>query len=145
MCKAGGEFNLSFESLTSRDALHLLRDVEKNDPDTWKKISSRENLEKEPEEQPFSAIEEDDSNVPVAVLEEYLMSDHQVLRDGYAIGQEGDILANQASEQYGEEIEAEALVEDEDLEEFGRGKRRRVANQQYSAFWRHYDDDPDSD
>jgi hypothetical protein len=40
MCSAGGDFNLSFESLTNRDALLLLCDVQKNNPDLWSKISS---------------------------------------------------------------------------------------------------------
>ena len=33
-------FNLSFESLTSREALHALRDVQKNDVKTWEHIKT---------------------------------------------------------------------------------------------------------
>ncbi|KAG2153498.1 uncharacterized protein EDB93DRAFT_1046627, partial [Suillus bovinus] len=37
-CKAGTSFNLSFESLTSREVLQMLHDVEKNNVETWDRI-----------------------------------------------------------------------------------------------------------
>ncbi|KAG2358243.1 hypothetical protein BDR07DRAFT_1489673 [Suillus spraguei] len=39
-CKAGTAFNLSFESMTSREALHALHDVQKNDTITWDRVKT---------------------------------------------------------------------------------------------------------
>ncbi|KAG0694984.1 hypothetical protein DFH29DRAFT_773560, partial [Suillus ampliporus] len=41
-CHAGPLFNLLFDSLTSREALQQLRDMQKNEPDLWMKISTRQ-------------------------------------------------------------------------------------------------------
>ncbi|KAG2039925.1 hypothetical protein BDR03DRAFT_1008601 [Suillus americanus] len=41
-CRAGPFFNLSFDSLTSREALQRLWDVQKNEPDLWTKISTHQ-------------------------------------------------------------------------------------------------------
>ncbi|KAG2158540.1 uncharacterized protein EDB93DRAFT_1076614, partial [Suillus bovinus] len=39
-CKAGTASNLSFESMTSHEALHALRDVQKNDTVTWDHVKT---------------------------------------------------------------------------------------------------------
>ncbi|OJA14379.1 hypothetical protein AZE42_07745 [Rhizopogon vesiculosus] len=41
-CHAGTLFNLSFESLSSRNALQRLRDVQRNEPDLWEQIVTRQ-------------------------------------------------------------------------------------------------------
>ncbi|KAH7917362.1 hypothetical protein BV22DRAFT_983436, partial [Leucogyrophana mollusca] len=39
LCNTGGDFNLSFDSLTSRATLKLLRDTQKNEPEVWSRIT----------------------------------------------------------------------------------------------------------
>lgn len=52
LCKAG-EFNFSFESLTSVKALCALRDVQKNDPEHWSRIALRDLATESEAEDPY--------------------------------------------------------------------------------------------
>jgi hypothetical protein len=74
----------------------------------------------------------------------HIISGSESLKEGYAIDEGGALVANSASEQYGEEVEEleELAAKDEDL---GRGKRRRVENKQYSAYFWRADDESESD
>ncbi|KAG2363012.1 hypothetical protein BDR07DRAFT_1405385 [Suillus spraguei] len=140
-CKAGTAFNLSFESLTSREALHALRDVQKNDTMTWERIKTAQYKTPKADEEvepPFphaADVELDPSDVSVDTVLQ-----HTTL----ALDELGNLLVDNESESY----EREEVLDDmtglqsmadgyKEVEAEGRGKRRRVANTQYKNFWMH--------
>ena len=57
--------------------------------------------------------------------------------EGYIVGPDGTLQANNAAEEYEPKDLAEDQVEAEGEEVYGRGKRRAVANRHYAEFWRH--------
>jgi hypothetical protein len=90
----------------------------------------------------------DDCDVPTDILMEFFLSGGQSVPDGYALDEDGNLCIDTAAEKYGEELD-DSESESEDLSEgaekleveieYGRGKRRRIANKSYSSakFWKH--------
>jgi hypothetical protein len=73
---------------------------------------------------------------------EFFLSGGELVPDGFALDGDGNLRADTAAEQYGEELEdaeSEAVASAKAEEESGRGKRRRIANRHYSGseFWKH--------
>jgi hypothetical protein len=143
MCKAGEGLNLSFESITSRETLLLLRDIQKNKPELWNKITSLQytaadaddDLEEPPNDVSDEDEIEDEIDVPVDVVMEYMCSGGTIVPEGFVVGSNGALRVKNDSEEY----EQEEVVEQPEEEEYGRGKRRAVANKRYNEvnFWRH--------
>jgi hypothetical protein len=88
----------------------------------------------------------DNCEVPTDVLMEFILSGGASVPGGYALDDEGNLRADTTadSERYGEELverDSEELGQPPEApeEEGGRGKRRRIANKNYSSseFWRH--------
>ncbi|KAG2359742.1 hypothetical protein BDR07DRAFT_1360856 [Suillus spraguei] len=148
MCKAGKDFSLSFESLTSREALQYLQEVQKNDIAGWTRIATAQyntgveaadELELTGEvdvvstEPPFDSINEQDietSDVPMEVLIEHLAlgSMHTV---------DGGLSSANHSEIYNISEGTDLDIEGAANAEWWRGKRRRIANKMYNDFWTH--------
>jgi hypothetical protein len=149
MCKAGGEFNLSYDSITSREALLLLCDIQKNNTDLWSKVTASQydsagNIEEpdpvldegegEAEITEITEIVEDDIEVPVDAVVGYMCSGGTVVPEGYVVGSDGALRVANTSEEY----ECDEPVEENHEElEYRHGKRRAISNQQYKAFWHH--------
>jgi hypothetical protein len=142
LCKAGSEFNLSFDSITSREALILLRNIQKNDTHLWSKITASQydsagGVEPDPildETEDETEITEDNVEVPVDTVVEYMCLGGIVVPGGYAVGSDGALQVANTSEEY----ECEELGEENcEVLEYGQGKRRAISNQQYKEFWRH--------
>jgi len=142
MCKAGN-FDLSFESITSREALALLRETQKTNADTWNKITSsqyrpaEEASDEDTEHDTDNEEPEDDIEVPVDVVMAYMCSGGTVIPEGFVVGSDGALRVDNASEEYNQEVTEGDEAETHKEVEYGRGKRRAVANQQYDGFWRH--------
>jgi hypothetical protein len=146
-CRAG-DLDLSFECLTSRAVLQRLRDVQKDDPDLWSKISprasaqQRDNIDIDGNDEPPFDIETnedgDDVGIPVHVLTQ-VGPNHEHIPDGYSVDDSGSLSLCNASEVFEreEDVDGEDDVPVVDTEEVGRGKRRRTANKQYAEFWKH--------
>lgn len=153
--------DLSFECLTSRPVLQRLRDVERDDPILWAKITPSHVTPKEPaskdKAQPPTAASEDtedgldrviftddngdddDDRVSADVLIQSMTSGE--IPAGYAVAASGALVLDNESELFqrdgvdDEELLAEA--ERVQVEEHGRGKRRCLANTLYSSFKGH--------
>jgi hypothetical protein len=105
-CKAGAAFNLSFESLTSREALHALRDVQKNDTMTWEHIKTAQyktpKADKEVSEPPFphaADVELDPSDeVSVDTVLQHIALGESSVPHGYSADKLGDLLVDNESE-----------------------------------------------
>jgi hypothetical protein len=97
MCKASEGFNFSFESITNHKMLLLLRDIQKNKPELWSKITSpqyaaaddTDDLEEQPDDIPNEAEVEDETEVLVDVVMEYMCSGGTVVPEGFAVGTDG--------------------------------------------------------
>ena len=153
MCSAGDGFNLLYASLKSEEALRLLRDVQRHQPDLWAKITSAQHPVAEADDDLPTVNEchdndddngEDDDDVelevPVDIVLEWMHSGGKVIPDGYIIGPDGALRAHNASEDA--LIDAEQPSDVEELvgaPEYGRGKRRNIGNKYYSTgkFFRH--------
>lgn len=157
MCRSG-EFDLSFESITSDKALALLRDVQKNDPETWSKISLRGDkvLEAYPEDSEeglnvdFDAA--DDSSLTVADATNAIvrLSEQGMLTSGIDVDGEDNLMASTVAEDPFEDDvfddsqpnQAEATqgepgsCEEEGDPSLRRSKRRRIEKIKYDPrFW----------
>src|SRR3954447_5845420 len=84
-CLAGANFNLSFESLTSHEALLLLRDVQKNNLELWCKITTLQFKDDKNDDAADGELDadgddtiEDELGVPFEVLLEWMKSDGKV-------------------------------------------------------------------
>jgi hypothetical protein len=143
-------FNLSFESLSSRDALQRLRDVQRNEPDLWEQIMTRqyqlpEQRAIEDSEPPFTDDTDgaDGSDVTVEAVTKHIADGDQDVPAGYSLDHDGSLITHNESEVYESEIaqDAQADVSNEGKEveapHFGRGKRTRTANTLYNNFWSH--------
>jgi len=96
-------FNLSFESLTSCEALHALRDVQKNDIKTWEHIKAAQYRVKIPQadEPPFTHAvdaELDPSDVAVDAVLKHIVSGKFTVPHGYSADELGNLLAYNESE-----------------------------------------------
>jgi len=107
-CKAGTVFNLSFESLTSREALHALRNVQKNDIKTWERIKTAQyrveiHQAVEEAEPPFAHAadaELDPSDVAVDAVLQHTASGKLSVSRGYGADELGNLLAQNELESY---------------------------------------------
>jgi hypothetical protein len=139
MCKAGENFNLSFESLSSREAIILLHDTQKNNASLWTKVSSSQYRTKDEiktvtdANNDHSNCVEDDIDVPIDIVLEYITSGGTVVLEVYVIGSDGGLKAHNDAEEY----ESEPVDEGAELVEYGHGKQRAVGNRQYANFWCH--------
>ncbi|KAG1745408.1 uncharacterized protein EDB91DRAFT_1335323 [Suillus paluster] len=132
-CKAGEKFNLSFASLTSREALQYLRDVQKNDLAGWARIATAQYKTDSIDQATDSESEDEATNaIGVESQGEHVRSDFRINADG------GLSCANHS------EVYDVGDIAAEDVEggsnsvlkvEYGRGKCRRIANSMYDDFW----------
>jgi hypothetical protein len=146
-CKAGTAFNHSFESLTSHEALHALRDVQKNDTTTWDCIKTAQyktpqaNEEAEPPFTHAADVELDPSDISMDTILEHIALGEASAPHGYSADESGNLLLDNKSESYeqvvdGMELQSTVNVSEE-VEAKGHGKCRRVTNTQYKDFWLH--------
>jgi hypothetical protein len=97
MCKAGEGLNLSFESITGRETLLLLGDIQKNKPELWSKITSLQytaanatnDSEEPPHDIPNEEEIEEEMDVPVDVVMEYMCSGSTIVPEGFVVGSNG--------------------------------------------------------
>ncbi|KAH7905740.1 hypothetical protein BJ138DRAFT_964040, partial [Hygrophoropsis aurantiaca] len=129
LCKAG-RFDLSFDTLTSADALRTLRDLPRTEPDLWSCIVPR-----------ATSVPENNSSI-LDDAEPFSSEDTEVDDDEVA---EGQLIVENGSESDAYEITVEAPGDvpaavgaglEEEVEQ-GRGKRRRTANKQYKEYEGH--------
>ncbi|KAG2157714.1 uncharacterized protein EDB93DRAFT_1078161, partial [Suillus bovinus] len=150
MCKAGKDFNLSFESLASREALQYLREVQQNDKSGWIRITTAQyetsveaadelevtgDVDAVSTEPPFDSVNEQDidaSDVPMEVL-----IDHLALGGMHAM--DGGLSSMNHSEIYNVSEDSTDLGIEGSVRnaEQGCGKRRWIANKMYNDFWTH--------
>ncbi|KAG2116144.1 hypothetical protein DEU56DRAFT_748442, partial [Suillus clintonianus] len=148
-CKAGTALNLSFESHTSREALHALCDVQKNDTMTWERIKTAQyktpNAGKEVEP-PFPHamdVKLDPSDVSVDTVLQHIALGESSVPHGYSADELGNLLVDNKSESYEREVlddmtGLQSMADgSKEVEAKGRGKQRHVANTQYKMFWMH--------
>ncbi|OJA17054.1 hypothetical protein AZE42_11364, partial [Rhizopogon vesiculosus] len=147
-CHAGTLFNLSFESLSSRNALQRLRDVQRNEPDLWEQIVTRQYQlpeQRAVEEPPFTDNTDgaDRSDVTVEAVAKHIADGNQDMPTGYSLDHDGSLITRNQSAVYESEITLDAQAEVSNTGEeagvphFGRGKRTRTANTLYNNFWSH--------
>ncbi|KAG2133794.1 uncharacterized protein EDB93DRAFT_1306630, partial [Suillus bovinus] len=150
MCKAGKDFNLSFESLASHEALQYLWEVQQNDKAGWIRITTAQyetsvkaadelevtgDMDALSTEPPFDSVNKQDidaSDVPMEVL-----IDHLALGGMHAV--DGGLSSMNHSEIYNVSEDSTDLGIEGSVRnaEQGRGKRRRIANKMYNDFWTH--------
>ncbi|KAG0700549.1 hypothetical protein DFH29DRAFT_876534 [Suillus ampliporus] len=143
LCTAGADntFNLSFDSLTSVEACHMLRDLPRTAPDMWEHIQSRRQpASKDPAVPalvPEDTIDDNDNNnepgdeAPLELLLQFVASGKKCAPDGYRIDVDGLLVVDSAADMFEEVLMSEEPVQ------LGRGKRRCVANKQYDGFEQH--------
>ena len=156
LCKIG-EFDLSYESLTSFEARETLREMKTADPAFWAELTqvgdgaddalvvNSSNTVEEPrlivEESPFSDIDgvEDDSNVSKEALMAYVL--HGQIREGVSVASDSSL---QTVDSMADSVDIpNDIVRSDEIDapepEFGRGKRLKKANRLYSGdkFWKH--------
>ena len=128
---AVGDFNLSFESLRSREARDRLRELKVTDRELWDELTAYDRIDPVPgsdtavpedkgaEEDTEEGVE-DDSNVPLDAVIAHVVGNHSFA--GIRILPESGVLASSG--------EAELSTADENgessKENLGRGKRKRV-------------------
>ena len=143
MCRAG-EFNLSYESLTSTAARKILRDLPKTDPEFFAELTqprsrvaapalSAEDVLHEDSEVSDLDIAGDDSSVP---LEAVLDAMHGVLpREGDAMfveGPDGVVSQAEAEETLIEEVDSIVVDATGSVAQTeGRGQRKKFRNKFY--------------
>jgi hypothetical protein len=139
-CKAG-DFDLSFECLTSQPVLQHLHDVEKDDPELWSKISPCAQNDGDTNDEPTfdddTNEDGDDVSVPVEVITQ-VGFDCEHIPDGYLMDKSGSLAFQNESEvfEWEEDVDGGDDMPIIDVEEVGRGKRRQTANKQYVEFWK---------
>lgn len=150
MCRAGA-FNLSYASLTSREALKALRELVTVDPVFWAEITQPRSRGTPPALTPQQAQSEDleevaidihgdDSEVPmidvVAAHTQHPSMDLDRDRDDmlYVPGEEGGLMSTADAERTSTESVNGETVDASHVE--GRGKRAKRPNVLYSSsFW----------
>jgi len=159
MCKAGENFNLSFASLASREALQYLCDVQKNDPAGWTRIATAQyktvGIDQATEdeatqadtigvESPFNNASEHDldaSDMPMDTLLDHMASRGECVHSDCHIDADGRLLCSNHSEVYDVgDITAEDVESGSNSVpkvEYRCGKHRRIANSMYDDFWSH--------
>ena len=154
------QWNLSYTCLTSFEARDRLRNMRTTDPDFWKELTQNhpndqdlppaelnkplaEDIESESDKS-NTTIEDDDtddSDLSVSTLINLMTAKDANLPATVGTRRNGTLTSLADAENVD-------LVDDtiEPAEGSGKGKkkriqRKRVANQCYAAFWRHYDED----
>lgn len=97
MCRSG-DFNLSFDSLTSKAALQELRNIQKNEPETWARINLRGNEDEDldvewcgddgelREDDENELLDDmDDSSLPVDALRDHIAGCADDLAEGLEV------------------------------------------------------------
>ena len=125
--------------------MHLV-DVQANQPDLWSKITASRNRlqdadkDKDADDPPDPFTDdvefEDDTSVPLDVVVGHVGSPEMILPEGCAVNEDGSLAveiveANDA----GDVSDHDGALSDD--VEYGRGKRRKLKNRQYDAFWQH--------
>lgn len=165
MCKTG-EYNLSWDCLTSRNTLQELCNIERNCPEDWSKINLCAGASEEPEsdrdeeeENELLDDDKDDSAVPLDSLQDWLESSNNDNSDnkdtepdemGHKVVQSdehgaGMTLGGMAEDPFDKEAfdwngidqENRAKAEAEAAELEGLGKRKRTAPKRFNDFYRH--------
>ncbi|KAJ7136231.1 hypothetical protein C8R46DRAFT_1047681 [Mycena filopes] len=131
MCRTGtGDFNLSQESLTSPEALALLRTLHTDHPALYEEFTQgRKAVDTNPvEEDAYADPVDDDCDVPVKVLVEHIASAGAVVAETFAVAEDGGLVraGNAEMSDAEEEDEVPAPV-------LGRGKRSKFANKLYTG------------
>ncbi|KAJ7161555.1 hypothetical protein C8R46DRAFT_1222674 [Mycena filopes] len=133
MCRTGtGDFNLSQESLTSPEALALLRTLNVDHPALYQEFTQGKRVDavaadSTPEEEAYSEPVEDDCDVPVKVLAEHIASGSAVVAANFAVNADGGLVGGGNAEM------SDAEEEEEVPKPLGRGKRTRVTNRFYTG------------
>ncbi|KAI1788297.1 hypothetical protein LXA43DRAFT_894908 [Ganoderma leucocontextum] len=130
-----GDLNLSYESLTSREARDRLRDLKITDRAFWDELTAYDRQDEVPAEDavvPEDSVEEesgettgleDDSNIPVDALIALVVDG--IAPTGASASPETGALMSTAATESSEEPEA-GVEHEGGEEELGRGKRKRV-------------------
>ena len=136
LCRAG-PFNLSHASLTSRQALEALRNLDKTNPTLFNELSSDTaqpsavfEAESEPE---FADVIEDASDIPLEVVQQHIASNSLDTANGYAIDKNGYITRSSNVEDpdcIDEASEAECATQPAVL---GRGHRAKKATRPFGG------------
>ena len=97
-----GDFNCSQESLTFREALAVLCNLSRTNPDLHKEITGQE--ESEPtgkEESTFSLDHEllDDTNIPTNVVIDHVVSDEKQVEWGFMVDGNGMVMRDSVAEE----------------------------------------------
>ncbi|KAG1890196.1 hypothetical protein F4604DRAFT_1949963 [Suillus subluteus] len=121
-CHAGPSFNLSFDSLMSCEALQQLRDMQKNEPDLWMKISTHQYKLSEQhgvadadEEPAFTDDTDTDaldgSDVAIeTILQHIADGGSQDLPAGYSVDDNSSLITHNKVEVYESEVAGHAQV-----------------------------------
>lgn len=151
MCRTG-DFNLSYDSLTSYEARQKLRNLKTTDSEFWDEltrksaagliIADEDNVaEDEENTDPFF---EDDSDLPCDAIISTVLGTNPV---GVTLNATGDVVSAAAAESLDNDKIDEMLPNEVaennkagETAEMGRGKRKRTSNKLYStnAFWQHH-------
>jgi hypothetical protein len=161
MCHTGN-FNLSYDSLTSFEARQELRDFKTVDPKFWDQLTCKAtpdlnvmgNETITENDETTEPIFEDDSDLPCEVIiTEVLGSKTR----GVASTATGAMILTATAESLDEndmeveklfaEPEGDEMVGTDNPTELGRGKKKRITNQLYNlkSFWRHNDNEASDD
>ena len=130
--------------MKSRAALKLLVDVQANQPELWLKITTRRFVEDDdPTESPHLEGEDfnDDISVPLEAVVAHISSPESSLQHGVIMTEDGSLMTENASEVFEHETELTAPAQrkgDVEVDELGRGKRRKVPNHRYNEFWQQH-------
>ncbi|KAH7903597.1 hypothetical protein BJ138DRAFT_1020371 [Hygrophoropsis aurantiaca] len=146
-----GSFDLSYESLTSREAREVLRELPQTDPEFFKELTQsrrgpKPNLTTDEERLADSENDtqgegiSDDSEVPLSVVMQYVGEQETlVVESTYKCDEDGQLLSTAESEETVMETstagDTDALNPSEKAppkEEMGRGKRRKLGNSHYA-------------
>ncbi|KIK96280.1 hypothetical protein PAXRUDRAFT_138846, partial [Paxillus rubicundulus Ve08.2h10] len=154
-CKAGSNdtFNLSFESLTSIDALWAICDLSQTNSETWQRVQlcqyitmdESANSESFPKDSEPSAAdgggtltatyedEDEGDEAPLAVVLDHILSGKKVVPAGYCIDEHGFLRVDPMADLNMQD----EVCEPSDPVELGQGKHCCVANRHYNKYEEH--------
>ncbi len=147
MCR-GGDFNLSYKSLTSRECQEALKNLKKTDPEFYTELTQSDsgevadideniNAPEDNVEHAGSADYDDDTTIPIKMLVNHVQGSEE---NKLLTNANGDlsVLADAETDEIDERVEVQVEHNDEDVEkkeqghvaapEFGRGKRAKKAS-----------------
>jgi len=124
--------------------------VQKNDTMTWDRIKTAQYKTPKADEEaepPFTHtadVELDPSDVSMDIVLQHIALGESSVPHGYSADESGNLLVDNESESYEQVVlpvddtELQSTVNgSKEVEAGGCGKRRRVANTQYTDFWLH--------